>query len=111
MRKDTRFARPSREEIESKLPNSLLEDPQVLGVWNMMVQSDDPSEVARWFRSYRDSPHCSIPIEKLRAMRDTMISSMRDANKEDPSKRVEKRKGTHYPNIGSSWYLEPRTGA
>lgn len=111
MRKDTRFARPPREEIESKLPNGLLEDPQVLGVWNMMVQSDDPSEVARWYRSYRDSPHCTIPTDKLRLMRDTMITSMREANKEDPTRRVEKRKGVHYLDMESSWYLEPRTGA
>jgi hypothetical protein len=111
MRKDTRFNRPPRDEIESKLPDGLLVDPQILGVWNMMLQADDPSEVARWYRSYRDSPHCTIPTDKLRVLRDTMILSMREANREDESRRVEKRKGVHYPDPEKTWFLEPRTGA
>lgn len=111
MRKDTRFKRPSRSEIEEQLPEGLLSDSQVMGIWNMMFQSDDPSEVARWYRSYRDSPHCSVPREKLRLMRDAMITAMRESNKVDPSKRVEKKKGIHYGDPGSDWYMRPRTGA
>ena len=111
MRKDTRFKRPPREEIESLLPPGILNNMQVLGVWNMMLQADDPSEVARWYRSYRDSPHCQIPRNTLRQMRDTMISSMREANKNDPNKRVEKKKGVHYDDPDSDWYMKPRTGA
>lgn len=111
MRKDTRFNRHPREEIESNLPAGTLGDSQAQGVWNMMLQSDDPSEVARWYRSYRDSPHCSIPRDKLRAMRDAMINSMREANREDPSRMVEKRAGVHYGSPNSEWYLRPRSGA
>jgi hypothetical protein len=96
MRKDTRFARPERAEIESKLPPGTLLDPQAVGVWNMMLQSDDPSEVSRWYRTYRDSEHCTVPKQNLRAMRDTMITAMREANRQDPNPRKEKKAGTHY---------------
>jgi hypothetical protein len=96
MRKDTRFARPSREEIQSKLPPGTLSDPESLGVWEMIVRSDDPSEVSRYYRSYRDSKHCTLPRERLRAMRDTMITSMREANRQDKNPRKEKKAGTHY---------------
>jgi hypothetical protein len=96
MRKDTRFARPDRLNIESKLPPGTLSDAQALGVWNMILRADDPSDVAHTYRSYRDSDHCSIPREKLRAMRDVMITSMREANKKDPNPRKEKKKGRHY---------------
>lgn len=96
MRKDTRFQRPDRSEIEAKLPPGTLADAQALGVWNMMLQSDDPSEVCRWYRSYRDSPHCSLPRPQLRAMRDTMIHSMREANRKDLKPRKEKKAGIHY---------------
>jgi len=96
MRKDTRFARPSREEIQSKLPPGTLSDPESLGVWEMIVRSDDPSEVSRHYRSYRDSKHCTLPRERLRAMRDTMITSMREANRQDKNPRKEKKAGTHY---------------
>jgi hypothetical protein len=111
MRKDTRFKRPSREDLESRLPSGTLSDSQVVGIWNMMLQSDDPSEVSRWYRSYRDSPHCSVPREKLRAMRDTMIIGMREENKNDPTKRLEKKKGTHYMDYENEWTLKPREGA
>lgn len=111
MRKDTRFKRPSREELESRLPVNLLSDPQILGVWNMMLQADDPSEVSRWYRSYRDSPRCNVPWEKLKAMRNVMIESMRESNREDPSRRVERKKGVHYGDASSDWHLRPRTGA
>ena len=96
MRKDTRFARPERTEIESRLPAGTLADPQAVGVWNMILQSDDPSEVSRWYRTYRDSAHCTVPKEKLRAMRDTMIQSMREANRQDSKPRKEKKAGVHY---------------
>ena len=111
MRRDTRFKRPPREDIESRLPENFFSDAEVTGIWNMMLQADDPSEVARWYRTYRDSEHCSIPVEKLRLMRDTMILAMREVNKEDPSKRLEKKRGIHYEDIEKSWYLKPRTGA
>ena len=96
MRKDTRFARPNRSEIESKLPPGTLSDAQTMGVWNMMLQSDDPSEVCRWYRTYRDSDHCTTPRQHLRSMRDTMIASMREANRKDSNPRKEKKAGVHY---------------
>ncbi len=96
MRKDTRFARPDRADLESRLPPGSLADAQALGVWNMILAADDPSEVARWYRTYRDSEHCTVPKEKLRAMRDTMIQSMREANRQDPNPRKEKKAGVHY---------------
>jgi hypothetical protein len=48
------------------------------------------------YRSYRDSNHCTVPREKLRAMRDTMITSMRESNKNDKNPRKEKQAGVHY---------------
>ena len=110
MRKDTRFARPDRSEIESKLPPGTLSDAQSMGVWNMMLQSDDPSEVARWYRSYRDSDHCTVPRQKLRAMRDTMITAMREANRKDPKPRKEKKLGVHYSGHNNG-FVQPRRGA
>jgi hypothetical protein len=96
MRKDTRFARPDRLEIESKLPPGTLSDSQALGIWNLCLQADDPSEVAHWYRSYRDSPHCTVPRQKIRNMRDTMVTAMRESNRNDPNPRKEKKAGTHY---------------
>jgi hypothetical protein len=96
MRKDTRFARPERAEIESKLPPGTLLDPQALGVWEMMIRNDDPSDVSHTYRTYRDSPHCTVPKQNLRAMRDTMITAMREANRQDPNPRKEKKAGVHY---------------
>ena len=106
MRKDTRFRRPERSEIESRLPSGTLNDPQALGVWNMVLRSSDPSEVAHWYRSYRDSDLCQVSRKSLRAMRDTMIQCMREANKEDPHPRKEKRKGVHYNGYNDGW--QPR---
>ena len=103
MRKDTRFRRPAREIIEAKLPHGSLSDAQALGVWNMMLQNDDPSDVAHTYRSFRDSKHCSVPREDLRAMRDAMITSMREANREDPNPRKEKKKGKHYHSHPDGW--------
>ena len=54
MRRDTRFARPDRSDIEAKLPPGTLDDAQAFGIWNLMLQSDDPSDVAYRYRSYRD---------------------------------------------------------
>lgn len=110
MRRDTRFARPERADIESRLPPGTLSDPQALGIWNMILQSDDPSEVSRWYRSYRDSDHCAVPKEKLRAMRDTMITSMREANRADSNPRKEKKRGVHYDGHNNG-HQRPRTGA
>lgn len=110
MRKDTRFRRPDRQEIESRLPGGVLKDPQALGVWNMMLQNDDPSDVAHTYRSFRDSTHCTVPREHLRAMRDTMITAMREANKQDPKPRLEKKKGKHYHQYPDGW-MPARTGS
>jgi hypothetical protein len=110
MRKDTRFRRPERHEIESRLPAGTLADPQALGIWNMMLQCDDPSDVAHKYRSYRDSSHCSVPREHLRSMRDTMITAMRESNREDLKPRKEKKKGVHYDAMPDGW-MPKRTGA
>jgi hypothetical protein len=96
MRRDTRFARPERAELESRLPTGTLSDPQALGVWEFFLRCDDPSDVSHAYRSYRDSAHCSVPKVKLRAMRDTMVQSMREANRQDSSPRKEKKAGVHY---------------
>jgi hypothetical protein len=106
MRKDTRFRRPERHEIESKLPPGILSNPQALGVWNMVLRADDPSEVSHTYRSYRDSAHCAVPKEHLRSMRDTMITAMREANRQDPVPRKEKKKGVHYNGYNDGW--QPR---
>jgi hypothetical protein len=111
MRKDTRFKRPDRQEIESRLPPGTLADAQALGVWNMMLQCDDPSDVSHKYRSYRDSDYCTVPRERLRAMRDTMITAMREGNKTDLSPRTEKKKGKHYPDYEKMWQESPRTQA
>jgi len=110
MRKDTRFRRPERQDIESRLPAGSLANAQALGVWNLCLQADDPSEVAHWYRSYRDSDHCSVPREHLRAMRDTMITAMRESNREDPNPRKEKKKGKHYHTYPDGW-MPRRTGS
>ena len=110
MRKDTRFRRPDRAEIEARLPSGTLDDPQALGIWNMVLRSSDPSEVAHWYRSYRDSDLCQVPRKSLRAMRDTMIQCMREANKEDPSPRKEKKKGKHYQGYNDG-HMPERKGS
>ena len=110
MRKDTRFRRPDRATIESGLSREILKDPQALGVWNMMLQNDDPSDVAHTYRSFRDSKHCSVPREHLRAMRDRMIECMREENRKDPHPRLEKKKGKHYHAMPDGW-MPRRTGA
>lgn len=110
MRKDTRFRRPGRAEIESKLPPQILSDPQALGVWNLCLQADDPSEVSHLYRSFRDSKHCSVPRQHLRAMRDAMINAMREENKKDPHPRKEKKAGVHYHRMPDGW-MPPRTSA
>ena len=110
MRKDTRFRRPDRTEIEAKLSKEILRDPQALGVWNMMLQNDDPSDVAHTYRSFRDSKYCTVPREHLRSMRDAMITSMREENRKDSSPRKEKKKGIHYDSMPDGW-MPKRTGA
>lgn len=110
MRKDTRFRRPERQEIESRLPAGTLSNPQALGIWNMMLQADDPSDVAHKYRSYRDSSYCSVPREHLRSMRDTMITAMRESNRQDPNPRKEKKAGVHYSTMPDGW-MPRRKGA
>ena len=111
MRKDTRFSRADRLSLEERLPPGTLSGPQEMGVWSMILQSDDPSEVCRWYRSYRDSDYCSVPREKLRAMRDTMIQSMREANRNETNPRKEKKKNKHYPDYENMWTPEDRKTA
>jgi hypothetical protein len=65
-------------------------------VWEMMWRNDDPSDVSHTYRTYRDSPHCTVPKQNLRAMRDTMITAMREANRQDSNPRKEKKAGVHY---------------
>jgi hypothetical protein len=110
MRKDTRFNRPDRSDIESRLPQGILKDPQALGVWNMMLQNDDPSDVSHTYRSFRDSKYCSVPRRDLRTMRDTMITAMREANSQDPNPRKERKKGVHYSTMPDGW-MPRRKGA
>lgn len=110
MRTDTRWRRPERQEIESRLPAGTLADPQALGIWNMLLRADDPSTVAHTYRTYRDSNHCTVPREKLRAMRDTMITAMRESNRQDPKPRLEKKAGKHYHTNPDGW-MPRRTGA
>jgi hypothetical protein len=110
MRKDTRFARPDRSDIEAKLPPGTLDDAQALGIWNMMLRASDPSEVCHLYRSYRDSRYSAVPKPSLRAMRDTMITSMREANRKDTSPRKEKKAGIHYQKLDNLWQ-SPRKGA
>jgi hypothetical protein len=109
MRKDTRFHRSDRSELEAKLPPGTLSEAQTLGIWNMMLRCDDPGDVARTYRSYRDSKHCTVPRQKLRSMRDTMIADMRASNRKDPSPRKEKKMGVNIP----TWWdaMNPRKGA
>jgi hypothetical protein len=103
MRKDTRFARPDRAEIESKLPPGILSNAQALVVWNMMLRGDDPSDIAHTYRSYRDSKYCEVPKDHLRAMRNAMITAMREANRNDPKPRKEKKSGVHYDPMPDGW--------
>ena len=110
MRKDTRFRRPDRQNIESRLPPGTLSNAQAMGIWNMMLQCDDPSDVSHKYRSYRDSSYCSVPRNHLRAMRDTMIQSMREENQKDPNPRKEKKAGVHYDRMPDGWMPE-RKGA
>jgi hypothetical protein len=110
MRKDTRFRRPERREIESKLSPGTLADAQALGIWNLMLQNDDPSDVAHTYRSFRDSKHCTVPRSHLREMRDAMITAMRSENQKDSAPRKERKKGIHYNSMPDGW-MPRRTGA
>lgn len=111
MRRDTRFPRPERSELESRLAPGTLNHPQAYGVWSIFLQCDDPSDVAHKFRSYRDSPHCEIPREKLRDMRDVLIQGMRESNRNSDKPLKEKHKGVHYMDYEKVWTDNPRTGA
>lgn len=108
---DTRFPREDRSILEQRLPPGTLSHPQAFGVWSIFLQCDDPSDVAHKFRSYRDSNLCSIPRGNLRAMRDTLILSMREENKKLKVPRKEKKKGVHYMDYENEWVDKPRTGA
>lgn len=111
MKRDTRFPRPDRSTLEQRLSPGTLNHPQAYGVWSIFLQCDDPHDVSHKFRSYRDSPYCTIPREKLRDMRDTLITGMREANKALEKPLKEKQKGRHYPDYENQWHLDPRTGA
>jgi len=66
-----------REPLSSKLPPGTLSHPQAVGVWNMYQRCGNPDEVKHTYRSYKESTHCSVPRDRLRAMRNVMMDSMR----------------------------------
>jgi hypothetical protein len=105
------FPRPGREVIEERLPPGTLSNHEDRVIWGFMLRCADPSEVAHTYRNYRDSHHCEVPREKLRAMRDVLIMSMREANKEMGGVRKEKRKNIHYPDYENDRYLDLRNSA
>lgn len=111
MKTDNRFPRPDRQTLESRLEPGTLDHPQAAGVWSIFLQCDDPHDVVHKFRSYRDSNYCSIPREKLRNMRDTMILGMRESNRSSSRPMKEKQKGVHYIDYEKEWYDKQRTGA
>lgn len=96
MRKDNSWRRPERQELESRLPPGILRDAQSLGIWNMMLRTNDPTDVSHAYRSYRDSNNCTVPRQHLRAMRDVLIDGMKEMNRLDPKPRMTKRRGIHY---------------
>lgn len=102
------FPLPSREKLEERLPPGTLSDSQCAAVWSFLLRCSDPSEVAHTFRAYRDSPHCTVPREKLRAMRDVIISGMREYNKLLSKPNKEKRRGVHYPDYFETWHAPDR---
>lgn len=110
MRKDTRFARHSHQELTEKLPSGSLGDSQALAIWNFLLRCDDPSDVSHMYRSFRDGKHCDVPKETLRAMRDTMITSMREMNKKDSNPRVETQRGRN-TSAYNDGRLPMRTGS
>ncbi len=105
------FPRPDRNVIEERLAPGTLDNHESRVIWGFMLRCADPSEVAHTYRNYRDSPHCEVPREKLRSMRDALIVSMREANKELGGIRKEKRKKIHYPDYENDRYLDNRTSA
>lgn len=105
------FPKPNRAKLEEALPPGTLSDTQCSAVWSFLLRCSDPSEVAHTFRAYRDSPHCSVPREKLRAMRDVLIAGMREVNRASSNPRKEKRKGTHYPDYFEMWHAPDRNSA
>lgn len=105
------FPRHSRDVIEERLPPGTLSNHEDQVTWGFMLRCSDPSEVSHTYRNYRDSPHCNVPREKLRSMRDAMILSMRECNKEQGSLRKERQKNKHYPDYENQRYLENRISA
>lgn len=95
------YPKPNRDYIEERLPPGTLSNHEEGAIWGFFLRSSDPSEVAHTYRSYRDSPHCGVSKDKLRAMRDTLIRAMRDYNKELGSPAKERRKGVHFPDYHS----------
>ena len=103
MRKDTRYARSSRGELRSKLNPGTLSDAQAVGVWDMIMRCDDPSEVSHLYRSYRDSDRCTLPRETLRHMRDVMVNDMREQNRKDAKPRVQTQVGRNTASYNDGW--------
>jgi hypothetical protein len=111
MRNDTRFDRSDRSTLESKLPPGTLRGPQAQGVWEFFLRCDDPSHVAHCYRNYRDSKHCEVPRQNLRAMRDTMVNDMREQNKLSKKPRVETQIGRNAPHLKTESAHKQRKGA
>jgi hypothetical protein len=111
MRNDTRFARSDRETLTTKLPPGTLNSPQAQGIWEFMLRCDDPSHVAHTYRSYRDSDKCEVPRQSLRAMRDVMITDMREQNKLSKKPRVETQVGRNAPHLKTETAHTHRKGA
>lgn len=111
MRNDTRFARSDRNVLESKLPPGTLSGPQAQGVWEFFLRCDDPSHVAHCYRNYRDSKYCEVPRQNLRAMRDTMITDMREQNRLSKNPRVETQVGRNAPHLKTESAHTNRKGA
>jgi hypothetical protein len=106
-----KFPLPNREVIEERLLPGTLSTHEDRVIWGFMLRCSDPSEVAHTYRNYRDSPHCNVPREKLRSMRDALIVSMREANRETGYGAKEKRKKVHYPDYENDRYINGRKSA
>jgi len=82
---------------EEEMVRVNLADPQILGIWNMFKNADDPSHVSHLYRNYRASKYCTVPKNQLRRMRDVMISDMKEQNKQSEKPRKQTQVGRNAP--------------